>query len=260
MKTNRFFSFKRFGLLLSSDFRLNGKRYLFSLATGVVILYLILLIGMTITSSNFTARDYSKIFFVCAFALCAFEGSVFPEFGNRIKTGNYLLLPASALEKIVSQFLIYIVLGTLFFLLIFGIDTYLARWSALQMEFVLRSGITIEKFHYSMLSRITDNPDSYMMIISTGLFLFTSRLLFRRYASIKSIILLIALILLLRCGMTLLSHIFYPDETVGFDITLPQYELASGLYNIQLYWNILIYSTWVFFLPFAYYKLKEKQV
>ena len=259
MKTNRLFNFRRFYHLLSSDFRLNGKRYLFILAGGAIFVYLIALFEMNrIMRFEFTAEDYLPLFYVCAYGLCILAGSVFPEFNNKIKTGNYLLLPASALEKILSQVLIYIVFAILSVLLIFWIDTCLARWSMLQIV-GQRSGFVIEKLHYSMLFQTMNNTIIYI-VISIGLFLFTARLFFKRFALIKSIILLIVIILLIRCGLTLLSHIFYPENTRGFDIGLPLYKLTSGLSNIELYWRIIFYLTWIFSLPIAYYKLKEKQV
>jgi len=46
MKTNSFFSFPRFCRFLSYDLRIHGKRYLYFLAGGAVILYLMLLLGI----------------------------------------------------------------------------------------------------------------------------------------------------------------------------------------------------------------------
>jgi hypothetical protein len=257
MKTNRFFSFKRFGLLLSSDFRLNGKRYLLILAGGAVIIYLVTLFEMS-RYSGYTANDYVALFYVCILGLCALAGNAFPEFGNNIKTGNYLLLPASTLEKSLSQFLIYIVLGTLSFLLIFWADTYLARWSVLQMA-DQQNEIIIEKLHYPQLFQAMNREFVYM-IISIGLFLFATRLFFKRFAFIKSIILLAIIVSLFICWMVLLSHIFYPEATEGFTLALPQYKLASGLNNLIYFFYTIAHLIWVFFLPLAYYKLKEKQV
>ena len=257
MKTNRFFNFRRFCHLLSSDFRLNGKRYLLILAGGAVIIYLVTLFEMS-RYSGYTTPDYIVLFYVCVLGLCLLAGNVFPEFGNKIKTGNYLLLPASALEKTLSQFLIYIVFGILSFLLIFWADAYLARWSVLQMA-DQQNEILIEKLHYSLVFQAMNREFVYL-IISIGLFLFATRLFFRRFALIKSIILLAIMVSLFTCWMVLLSHIFYPEATEGFTLALPQYKLASGLNNLIYFLYTIAHLIWVFFLPIAYYKLKEKQV
>ena len=255
MKTNKFFSLKRFYHLLCSDFRFNGRRYLFALAGGVIVVYLLILFNMSMFL-EFAVDDYVSLFYVCAFGLCCLTGSMLPEFSSRIRTGNYLLLPASTFEKALSQFLIYIVFAILAFLLVFWVDTYLARCSILQAT---DREIVIEKFNYSALFQTMNNITVYMAI-SVGMFLFAVRLFFKRFALIKSVILLVTMILVNWGVMVLLSHIFYPQGTEGFEIALPYYELASGLTNATFYWSIIAYSIWVFSLPIAYYKLKEKQV
>ena len=257
MKTNRFFNFRRFYHLLCADFRLNGRRYLFTLAGGIIIVYLFILFEMK-SYNKFTVSDYVPLFYVCAFGLSLIAGSAFPIFSNRIKAGNYLLLPASTLEKIASQFLIYVVFAVLAFLLIFWADTHLARWSMLQMA-DLDTGVVVEKFCYSTLCQSTDNLFIYIAI-SVGMFLFAARLFFKRYALIKSVVVLAIAAVLFICGLVLFSHIFYPEGTEGFEIALPQYKLASGLYNMEIFCYVLIYSVWLLSLPVTYYKLKEKQV
>ena len=263
MKTNKIFNFKRFYHFLSYDFRINGKRYLSFLAGGMVIFYLIPLIGLSSASS--LHNEYILLFFLSLIGLGLFVGSAFPELNNKIKTGNYLLLPASTFEKTASQFLVYVVFGSIFFLLIFWVDTYLAKWTALQMEFVQRRGITIVDFHYQGLfeaagiSSFWDKLFMVMSIVSAGLFLFAARLFFKRFALVKSVTALIVAIFLLFCYMVLFSHIFYP-ETEGFDFKLSVYELAPELSNFLLWSCVLFSSLWAFFLPLVYYKLKEKQV
>ena len=263
MKTNKYFNFKRFYRLLSCDLRMNGKRYLSFLAGGMVIFYLILVINMEDAYSHFGQSSYITSFIISLFGLGLFVGSAFPELSSKAKTGNYLLLPASTFEKTASQFLICFVFGSIFFLLIFWVDTYLAKWTVLQMESVQRRGVTIADFHYhglfdEMLTFL-EKLLIVMMVISTGLFMFAARLFFKRFALVKSVITLIAAIFLLTCFMVMFSHIFYP-ETKGFDMRLPTYFITPGVRNIDFLGYILILPLWAFFLPLAYYKLKEKQV
>ena len=265
MKTNKFFNFNRFYHFLSYDLRMNGKRYLSFLAGGIVIFYLIMLISMSNARSNFTHSDYIPLFLLGILGLGIYIGSAFPELSNKIKTGNYLLLPASTLEKMTSQFLVYIVFGCILFLLIFWMDTFLAKWTVLQMESIQQREITFVDFQYFELFKVMGISSfglkylTVMTIVSGGLFLFAARLFFKRFALVKSAIALIAVIFSFVCYMVLFSHIFYP-ETEGFNIKLPSYELTKDLYNVQLYFYILVFPLWMFFLPLAYYKLKEKQV
>ena len=56
------------------------------------------------------------------------------------------------------------------------------------------------------------------------------------------------------------SHIFYPNQTHGFDIALKTYRIAKNLNNAQLFVYLIGGLSWLFFLPLAYFKLKEKEV
>ena len=263
MKTNRFFNFKRFYNLLSYDLRINGKRYLSFLVGGIVIFYLILLINMNGTY-DFSKRDYPPLFLLCLLGLGIFMGSAFPELSNKIKTSNYLLLPASTLEKIASQFLIYIVFGSFFFLLIFWVDTYLAKWTVMQIKSTQQQSIIIDNFQYIGffedigLSYFWDKLLLVMFVVFVCLFLFATRLFFKRFALVKSVITLLVVIFSFVCYMSLFSRIFYP-ETKWFNLHLPEYDLISGFSNVKFGFCILIYPLWMFFLPLAYHKLKEKQ-
>ena len=261
MKTNRFFNFKRFYRLLSYDLRMNGKRYLSFLAGGIVIFYLILLIGMINLSSNFGYNNYILLFSLSLLGLEFFTGSAFPELSNKIKTGNYLLLPASTFEKTASQILTYVVFGSIFFLLIFWVDAYLAKRTILHI-YPERLEATIVNFRYLEMLKAMPTlsiGDKYQIAMSAVFdvsFLFTARLFFKRFAVVKSFIALLAVKFVHSCYMVLFSHVFYPGIT---NTRLPIYDLTSGISNIDFYYR-LFYSLWIFFLPLAYYKLKEKQV
>ena len=264
MKPNKYFSPKRFYRLLSTDVLLNYKRYLFTFVGAAIGMYLILLYNMANTYHEFGSHDYRGIFMLGLLALGAFIGCAFPEWNDKIKTGNYLLLPASTFEKLLSQFLIYIVFGSFCLFLLFWVDAHLAQWTALGMESVQEKGVIIKDFQFSMLYfGMDDDPNARqaitISITTISLFLFTARLFFKRFALVKSVIAFATIFFLCMCCFVLFSHIFYP-ETTGFDVRLPSYKVTENWYNVEIFASVLAYSLWVFFLPLAYYKLKEKQV
>jgi hypothetical protein len=266
MKTNSFFSFPRFCRFLSYDLRIHGKRYLYFLAGGAVILYLMLLLGITIAGTTELGTDfYFNMFLWGLLGLGLFIGSAFPELNNKIKAGNYVLLPASVFEKTLSQFLVYIVFGSLCFLLIFQVDAYLAKWTVWQMKGLLQSGTSLADFQYSKIFPAWLGLSFWnklwvgISVVSAGLIIFTVRLFFARFALAKSLIVILLIGFAHTCYLVLFSHIFYP-ETTGFEVKVPLYILDSGLHNYEFYYNILFCSLWVFLLPLACYKLKERQV
>ncbi|MDR2628059.1 MAG: hypothetical protein LBC40_08520 [Dysgonamonadaceae bacterium] len=266
MKTNKYFNPRRFYRLTVADLRLNQKRYLFSLAGAAIVFYLIILYFMWDTYNvwrEFSHHNYFGGFMLCLMILGGFVGSAFPDLSDKKGTNNYLLFPASTLEKVLSQFLIYFVCGIFFFLLIFWIDTYLAGWTMHLKESVRLGECKIESFRFSSLySHLDDYRFLFltaMCVISLGTFLFACRLFFRRYAFIKSLVVLVALGGLMFCCMVLFSHLFYP-ATKGFTIaTLQVYKVYGEINNFELLSMAIAYLSWIFMLPLAYFKLKEKQ-
>ena len=263
MKTNRFFNFKRFYNLLSYDLQINYKRYILILTGIAIVMYLLLLSFIGNMRSVYSGENYTYVFSWCLMCIVAFAGNAFPELGNSPKTGNYLLLPASTLEKTASQFLIYIVFGFISFLLLYQVNTYLAKWTILQTD---KQHITvIENFQYSRLflptsiSFFWDKLLLVMSAVSIVTFFFAARLFFKRFAFIKSTITLFVILFLFVYSAVRFSLIFHPGIGGFLGFNLPIYQITPNLTNIKLFFYILIFPLWAFFLPLAYYKLKEKQ-
>jgi hypothetical protein len=184
-----------------------------------------------------------------------------------VKTGNYLLLPASTFEKVLTQFLINIVLGSILFVLLFYLDIHLARWTMQLKESVQSGSVVIEEFQVSMLYKGVGATNTFwgklffvMFIFSTGTFLFSVRLFFQRFALVKSIICGIGLLFFAFCLLVLYSHLFYPEKVEGFNLSLNDYEVCIGVTNYQMFVYTIFYFAWLFCLPLAYFKLKEKQL
>jgi len=79
-------------------------------------------------------------------------------------------------------------------------------------------------------------------------------------AVLKTVILGAGLFFLIFCFLVIFSHIFYPEITHGFEIYIPEYKISDRFTNMETYIYSIGALSWIFFLPLAYYKLKEKQV
>jgi hypothetical protein len=269
MNPNKFFSLKRFSRFFVSDLLLNQKRYLYSLVAAFIGFYLIILLSMTYSpsSSRFYSENYLTPFILCLLVLGAFIGKAFPEFNDNVKTGNYLLLPASSFEKALAQFLIYFVLGSLLFVLFFWIDAHLVRWSMQLKESVQSGRVVIEPLQFSAIFKemgairtLWDKLFCVTLIFSTGTFLFSVRLFFKHYALVKTVICGVGLFFFIICLLSFFSHLFYPEKTSGLGMELLSYKTSLNLENIQIFFYGITYFAWLFFLPLAYFKLKEKQL
>lgn len=263
MNSNKFFSFSRFYLLLRNDLLINLKKYLFVLFAAFIVLYISLFFFMSEVHYNIEEPFYLPFFMMGLAGVGCFIGTGFSELTSKIKTSNYILFPCSVFEKYLVQFLIRFVVCISAFLIIFWIDTHLARLSALRLESIKEQRVEIVSFHYSLLFQgfisWIEKLSFVFAIFSYGTFLFAARLFFKKLAFVKSLIATGALAYLFICCMVVFSHIFFP-ETKGFDIQLHDYKIDDNLTNTEIYMFCIASFSWLFFLPIGYFKLKEKQV
>ncbi|MCL1974350.1 MAG: hypothetical protein FWG54_06000 [Bacteroidetes bacterium] len=254
---HRSYHTKRWLGLLNSDLRLNSKRYLIILLGAFVVGYLALLMSMR-SITHYESSGYITVFMFGLIGLGFFAGSAFQPFNHQTTTADYLLLPASSFEKLLAQILIYVVLGSLCYLLIFWIDAHLARWTALAIAAAQSKEVVIDLFRYAMLWKDMALPlIIWMVVIAIGFYLFALRLFFKRYAFVKSVLVLFCTFGLWYCFMVGLSHLFF-SETEGFMIHIPDYKTGNGLYLVEIYVFVMACCVWLTAFPLAYYKLKEK--
>ena len=272
MKFHKFFSLKRFGRLLAADLQLNSKRYLYLIAGAAVGMYLLMLVfllnGYNVNHYPVRSEFYMTTFILSLMAFVAYAGSAFPSFSEKPATAGFLLFPASGFEKLMSQFLIYIVAGISLFLFLFWVDAHLVRLSLSNLESVRTGKWLIEPFNYSMMifrndsyRNVSEYYMQWLMFFSVGCFLFTARLFFGKFALAKSIICGIVLAVSGTCLMVLCSHLFFPEKTQGFEVSINFYHTNFfDMGNDSLFIYSLCGIICLFFLPLAYFKLKEKQL
>jgi len=282
MNSNKFFSVSRFYQLLRNDILLNYKKYLLTIAGAFILGFIFILMQMpdymyNDTTFKYDSSSYRNLFSMCLVGLGAFVGSGFSELSSKIKTSNYLLMPASTFEKFLSQFAIRALAGSVIFLVIFWIDAHLARIAALRHMEYSNGQLAgpekysyIEKFHYSMFLiksnypivknwRLFEGIGMILIIFSSGMFLFSVKIFFRKLGLIKTGISLVAAIFLIGVLMVFISHLFYP-ETKGFNTANIYYFLSNGYTNNDIFLCSIAYLAPLFLLPLGYFKLKEKQL
>jgi hypothetical protein len=290
MNSNKFFSFSRFYHLLRNDLLINYKKY-FLIILGAFIMGFIFLYssmpkfvyGSDIENrwNIFDSNKYMNIFMTSIVALGVLVGSSFPDLGSRVKTANYLLIPASTFEKFTSQFFIRVICGGSIFLILFWIDAQLARAiSVMQMVDIkthlhyVHAEQFIEKFNYGMIFlyqkvsypiekivyyKAIETWGLSFFVISVGLYLFSMKLFFKKLGLVKSILSFVAAFFTLALFMVIFSHIFY-SQTKGFDVALDQYNVLDNISNFELWFCLIGLVSPLFLLPLGYFKLKEKQL
>lgn len=264
MKQNKYFSLKRFALLLRNDWLINQKIYLFTVIGLALVLYGVSYFLMYSTR-HFSNGDYTGLFLFYLMGIGTFIGTAFPALTDHIKKSNYLLIPSSSLEKFMVQFVIRIVLFIPLSLFLFWVFTHLAKASLIPDPVSGFDPVTqIEDFHFWKLFNenvnMLDRVIIALSIFSVASLLFAGSAFFNRFALAKTLVALALGILTVVLSFVIFSHIFYPDETHAFNINLKNYKVGFDLYNTQLAVYALGGLSWLFFLPLAYFKLKEKEV
>jgi len=260
MNTNKFFNAKRFWHLFRNDLMINHKRYLFVVLGIAIALFLYFVWDMNQDIKyDFKLNQYRDPLVFLIMGMGAIIGMAFPDLSEKKNTCNYLLLPGSIFEKYLIQFLIYFVLFAPLAFSIFWIDTRLARFTVLHLN--LNHIAKIELLSFTSLYQYQSTLDIVMMcmaVFSMGVFLFVSRLFFKRFALVKSLILAVGLFYTLYAVMLLLSHIFYP-EYPSYEIYVNDFDLIKDLTCNQLFVYGMAGLSWLFLLPIGYHKLKERQ-
>lgn len=279
MLYNNHFNIKRFSLLLKQDLLFNRKKYMLALTGLTLISYLSLYWKLDNSKINILYNDYNygiqqvykECFYYFMLAVGAGVGTAFPELSDKIKKSNYLLSPGSAFEKLSVQFFIRILLFVPIALCIFWITIHLAKASLSYEVFEYNNNV----FNPSLMPyfKFTDLITHYdgkiqslgATVISawfyfcSGTFLLAGTTVFSRYALVKTVISFVILILSYMSFLVFLSHVFFPEETKGFDIKLKNYNITEYLSNFELLFIILLSVTPIFILTFTYFKLKEKE-
>ncbi|MGC3978909.1 MAG: hypothetical protein QM751_12220 [Paludibacteraceae bacterium] len=264
MKTNQIFSFRRFINLIKSDLLINYKKYgmqclvMFILGYGLMYIYM----PKYNQGSAFDIKDYFQFFIFSSFALGTFVGSSFPAFNTKRTKRTYLLTPASTFEKYTAQIFGRMIVTTLLFLIIFWVDAQLARFTVLHSA--KESIPNIDVFSYStLLNRLQKDEFTYrllwFLLLSIGAFLFAVRIYFGKQGLLKAVLSLTGVLVSVSILFMIMAKIFY-SEIEFFSIKTPVYNLTENLNNWEVFVIIIFAVSWLFFLAFGFFKLKEKEL
>lgn len=272
---NQFFNFNRFSLLVIKHWADNKKRYLLS-----VLAFFGLLIGwyiftMLVDPRFPMGRGLQMItFFFSLFTVGSFYSSqYFRDLGSRSKGINFLLVPASAFEKVLCSLLYTVVLFFVVFTAAFYLVDILMVW--IGQNYV--SDIPYPADQKGLLNvfnaaKLDASPKTTVNILwiyfsIQSLFLLGS-VYFEKYSFIKTIIAGFILFFLLFCFVYFVYDMMPKgDYTNGI---LTSYVVrGSGKDNYlvklpdwfgYLLYYVFMYGTAPFLYLVTYFRLKEKQV
>ncbi|RYZ62972.1 MAG: hypothetical protein EOO14_00585 [Chitinophagaceae bacterium] len=273
---NQFFSFKRFSLLVAKHWADNKKRYTLSVFAfiGLLITWFVFSILTEFDRVPMGRQVQTITFFLSLFMVGTFYASqFFSELGARPKALNFLLVPASAFEKLLCSLLYTVVLFLVVFITSFYAVDMLMVGIAKAITGTVTTGEKIAVANVFDMISVPFNNDTTVNFLFFFLSVQAAFLLgsvyFEKYSFIKTIIGGFIVGFLVFC----LTFLFYEEllpsgyHKNGF---LTSYLVKVDGANDRLIqvpgWIgrvlqvLVMYGIAPFLWIVTYYRLKEKQV
>ena len=270
---NQFFSFKRFSLLVLKHWADNKKRYgLSALAfIGLLITWFVFTMLAGFDDNPMSKATQNITFFLALFAVGIFYASqYFRDLGSRSKGINFMLVPASAFEKLLCSILYTAVLFFVVFTAVYYLVDVLMVTIVKSLPAVQEKPNVINVFKIVLLRFNKDSTINFLMFFfsAQSVFLLGS-VYFEKYSFVKTFICgFVACFILFRMMM------FFNDELLpdgeypkGFLTVYRVYVEGGNDYLVQVprwigevFRFLIMYAIAPFFWIVTYFRLKEKQV
>jgi hypothetical protein len=271
------FNCKRFTLLVKSDLLLHWKYYLLGYVAVLsgMFLFMLFFIAEPLREAqagatySFVSSDDDWFGFVVAMVAVYFLVLVVSSFGNlKDKTRRlaWLMLPVTAFEKFLHQFLMMVV--------ILGGALYVALWIDAQLvrnyiiwHYELPGEVIAAFTPYRFFTPLSEAGSLWeqitmvLIVVSLASYFMMANIWFRRFGWIKILVFLVVAIYLFSVLITGLSYLFNPELTTDFRAYLPFVPVpGTDISFFQVYMYTMVDIAWVFLLLMGYYKLKETEL
>jgi hypothetical protein len=254
MKTNNFFDLGRFIGLMQMDFLFNYKFYLsFILGLNIGIYLFSYLMIRNAGNGVFYMFTYYILYCLMLGAMMVFIGMSFPAFRNQVNTGYYLLVPGSAFEKMLVQLVVRFVLFIPLTLILLKVGVFLAILSMTPDPKTGFDPLFVDQFSYSALfMRSGSLWHNLLRDLACLFFAFAGSAYFKRYAFVKT----------LGAMVSFPGILFLFIKLTGGQINWTKIGM-DYLYGYNFNFiplNPLLIGLLLLSLPWAYFKLKEKEL
>ncbi|HEX2534821.1 MAG TPA: hypothetical protein VHK69_13840 [Chitinophagaceae bacterium] len=277
---NQTFEFSRWRLLVGRHWAENRKRYGLALGAlmGMMILWYVFVISTDPARPLEEGMQLITYFFGLFLAGSFYASQFFHELGSKPRAIEYLLTPASNLEKLLSGLFYMIVFFILYTLAFYIVNTATialvnAVHSSYDTSVLTENGPQTKQKIVNVFYHIEgaggENINSWLLLLYVNLqaaFLLGS-VYFTRYSFIKTVILIAICMLAMVLGEAYFSNKLIPNG--GFRNGLSSFGFWRGnqLYQIQLPgWidpvlrALFFYGLMPVLWTVTYFRLKEKEV
>jgi hypothetical protein len=271
---NQFFSFKRFSLLVSKHWADNKKRYVLSMVAFVGLLVAWFVFTILVDSRFPMGTGIQMItYFFSLFVVGSFYASqYFRDLGSRSRGINFLLVPASAFEKVLCSLLytviLFFVVFTALFYLVDVLMVSITR-SFVVMDYPKGEGGILNVFESAKLPFDGKSTINILLIFFAiqSVFLLGS-VYFSKYSFIKTVI---SGFVVFFIGFFFFYFLYEMMPNGGYSNGFLTSYLINGngkddyLVSIpswvgKILYYFLMYGIAPFLYIVSYFRLKEKQV
>jgi len=250
---NQFFSFERFKLLVLKHWADNKRRYSLTvlafvgLLTGWFGIALLLHEDQAPMSQDVQLTTFFFLFFVTG---CLYASQFFGELSSRIKSTNFLLIPASSFEKLLCAILYTAVIFPLVFIAGFYLaDSLMVALANAAFNFDQKAKLAnifiIDVFEFNN-GRIMN---FFLFFISLQSLFLLGSVYFRKYNFIKTIISGFVIWMIGMALAFLLHNLVQPLDDASLDV--PEWAAITIITVVYLVAPLI----WMI----SYYRLKVKQ-
>lgn len=255
MKTNSYINIERLYYLMKRYITLNTKTILIALA-AISGLLLLIILAESYGAQQVRYEGYMETFYTAFFlGGLIFTSRIYHELHTPEKSYQYLSLPASTLEKLLSHWL----LSSIGYIL----ASFLAMYIVALLGGLLSAGLFQADFQFIDLAphRLPQAAGTYLVLQSIFLFGAVS---FRGHNFLKTILGLFLFGIFISIFTSLAARIILGDV---FGQELPHIE--PGIQQVPAFFSetvpaimesVFWYVVAPFFLVVSYFKLKERQV
>lgn len=263
METNNNFSFRRFWLLCQQSLIINKRMIGLSIISYSGILFAMLLLFQA--GGHFRQWDFGSYFFTFIFTFIllgiGFSSTAFPAFRSKEKCMFYLMLPSSATEKYLLEFLVHIagfvIVMPILFLLVAYLESHMVHmFNSGFDQFSFSANYFKVKFHIS--SEDSNIGLSIIAAVEYVIFLFLVFFTGASHFSKSPLSKTILTVIIISTGFSIYSSFLTYVMELG--------EKPKALFINNMIHNgfgivVLIISIMnLSLLAIAWFKLKEKEV
>jgi hypothetical protein len=261
--SNNIFSGKRFALLCKQHVIHQAEFLLLSTVAYIGVIFIVLSIaqaGNALRPHDLNSFQGFLIGCVAVFGVL-YAGHAFPAFRSKESTINYLLVPASALEKFVFEFInrigITILVLPLLYWVTFHLQGYLFNMFAdgifqpIGVQYLVKIDMQDPDYTFIVYSLITTSVLLALVLAFTGAAMFNKQPLVKSLFAVAIVVM----------SFTGYSYIVLERLGVGrYNPPDSMHLIPSGEANVMQFVCIALVITIVVMLFVAFRKLKEREV